>query len=98
MHSICGLFYPSSYRANGAGWATSVAKIGSIGGPMVGGWVLATSLPVRHIFAVLAVCPAVFAICIYAVGRMHSRILGREALVAPAVAGVESTASVISAR
>ncbi len=98
MHSICGLFYPSSYRANGAGWATSVAKIGSIGGPMVGGWVLATSLPVRHIFAVLAVCPAVFAICIYAVGRMHSRILGREALVAPAAAGVGSTASVISAR
>jgi molybdopterin biosynthesis enzyme len=42
--------------------------------------VLATNLPVRHIFAVLAVCPAVFAICIYAVGRMHSRILGREAL------------------
>ena len=78
MHSICGIFYPSAYRANGAGWATSVAKIGSVAGPMVGGWVLATSLPVRYIFAVLAVCPFIFAICIYAVGRMHSRILGRE--------------------
>jgi len=80
MHSVCGIFYPSAYRANGAGWATSVAKIGSIAGPAVGGWVLGTSLPVRNIYAVLAVCPAVFAICIYLVGRMHSSILGREAL------------------
>ena len=55
MHSICGIFYPSAYRANGAGWATSVAKIGSIAGPAVGGLVVGTSLPVRNIYAVLAV-------------------------------------------
>jgi AAHS family 4-hydroxybenzoate transporter-like MFS transporter len=78
MHSISGIFYPTAYRGNGAGWATSVAKIGSIGGPMVGGWILATTLPVRNIFAVLAVCPIIFAICIYAVGKMHTRMLGRE--------------------
>jgi AAHS family 4-hydroxybenzoate transporter-like MFS transporter len=86
MHSVCGLFYPSAYRANGAGWATSIAKIGSISGPIVGGWVLGTSLPVRNIFAVLAVCPAVFAVCIFLVGQRHSRILGREAQVAVAAA------------
>ena len=34
LHSIAGIFYPSAYRANGAGWATSVAKIGSIAGPL----------------------------------------------------------------
>jgi AAHS family 4-hydroxybenzoate transporter-like MFS transporter len=78
MHSICGIFYPSAYRGNGAGWATSVAKIGSVAGPMVGGWVLSTSLPVRNIFAVLAICPAIFAVCIYMVGRMHRNILGHE--------------------
>jgi hypothetical protein len=44
--------------------------------------VLSTSLPVRYIFAVLAVCPAVMAVTIYMVGRMHRRILGREALAA----------------
>jgi MFS transporter, AAHS family, 4-hydroxybenzoate transporter len=78
--SVCGIFYPTAYRANGAGWASSVAKIGSVMGPLVGGWVLSTHLPVRNIFAVLAICPAIFAICIYTVGRMHTRILGREAL------------------
>lgn len=82
MHSICGIFYPSAYRANGAGWATSIAKIGSVAGPILGGIVLSTSLPVRYIFAVLAVCPAFMAICVYLVGRMHRRILGREALAA----------------
>jgi AAHS family 4-hydroxybenzoate transporter-like MFS transporter len=78
--SICGVFYPSAYRANGAGWASSVAKVGSVLGPLVGGWILSTSLPIRNIFAVVAICPAVFAICIFTVGRIHSRMLGREAL------------------
>jgi AAHS family 4-hydroxybenzoate transporter-like MFS transporter len=90
MHSISGIFYPTAYRGNGASWATSIAKIGSIGGPMVGGWVLATSLPVRHIFALLAIFPAIFAVCIFAVGRRHTRILGREAI---AVAAEPSHAS-----
>ena len=67
---------------NGAGWATSIAKIGSVAGPILGGIVLSTSLPVRDIFAVLAVCPVVMAICIYIVGRLQRRILGREALAA----------------
>ena len=84
MHSICGIFYPSAYRGNGAGWATSVAKIGSVAGPILGGLILSTSLPVRNIYAVLAVCPAVFAVCIHAVGRRHSRMLGREILPAEA--------------
>jgi MFS transporter, AAHS family, 4-hydroxybenzoate transporter len=88
MHSICGIFYPSAYRANGAGWATSIAKIGSVAGPILGGIILSTSLPVRNIFAVLAVCPVVMALCIYAVGRMHRRILGREALAAEAETNV----------
>jgi AAHS family 4-hydroxybenzoate transporter-like MFS transporter len=80
MHSICGIFYPSAYRGNGAGWATSIAKIGSVAGPILGGIVLSTALPVRDIFAVLAACPVLMAVCIYIVGRMHRRILGREAL------------------
>lgn len=72
LHSTAGIFYPSAYRANGAGWATSVAKIGSIAGPFVGGLVLASHLPVRAVFAVLAVCPATFAIGIFIVGRIYA--------------------------
>jgi MFS transporter, AAHS family, 4-hydroxybenzoate transporter len=78
LHSIAGIFYPSAYRGNGAGWATSVAKIGSIAGPFVAGLILSTTLPVRYIFAVLAVCPAVFVVCIFIVGRIHTSILRGE--------------------
>jgi AAHS family 4-hydroxybenzoate transporter-like MFS transporter len=89
LHSIAGVFYPSAYRANGAGWTTSVAKIGSIAGPLIGGMVLSTDLPVLRTFALMAICPAMVVACIFVVGRMHSRIIRREradAATAPAAA------------
>jgi MFS transporter, AAHS family, 4-hydroxybenzoate transporter len=78
LHSIAGIFYPSAWRGNGAGWAISVAKLGSIAGPWLAGVILSTSLPVRNIFAVLAICPAVFVVCIFVIGRIHSSMLRDE--------------------
>ena len=46
-------------------------------GPIPSGIYLATSLLVRHVYAGPVVCPVVFALCIYLVGRMQTRILGR---------------------
>jgi MFS transporter, AAHS family, 4-hydroxybenzoate transporter len=80
LHSIAGIFYPSAWRGNGAGWAISVAKVGSIAGPFVAGLILSTSLPVRYIFAVLAICPAVFVVCIFVIGRIHTSMLRDEAI------------------
>lgn len=71
MHSLAGLFYPSAIRANGAGWATSVAKIGSVFAPLLGGYLLATNLPPRQLFVLLAVTPLLSAISLYVLGRKH---------------------------
>jgi MFS transporter, AAHS family, 4-hydroxybenzoate transporter len=103
LHSIAGLFYPSTYRGNGAGWAISIAKIGSIAGPWIAGWLLSTTLPVRAIFAVMAVCPAVFVVAIVGVGRLHAGMLRREALsaqpaIAPGAAGRERPADLRATR
>ena len=68
LHSIAGIFYPSAYRGNGAGWAISVAKIGAIAGPWIAGDLLSAGLPVRSIYAVVAVCPMVFVVAIAIVG------------------------------
>jgi AAHS family 4-hydroxybenzoate transporter-like MFS transporter len=68
--SIAGIFYPSAIRANGAGWATSIAKIGSILGPLLGAYVLDSGLPVVKSFLILAICPAILALCAYIVGRI----------------------------
>jgi AAHS family 4-hydroxybenzoate transporter-like MFS transporter len=81
MHTLAGMYYPSHYRANGAGWATSVAKVGSIAGPWIAGVILSSTLPVRNIFAILAVCPVVVLICVFLIGRIHTRLLRAETLV-----------------
>lgn len=77
--SVAGLFYPTSHRALGAGWASSMAKIGSIGGPLIGGFVLSSKLPLQHIFAVMAVCPAVLCACMLSIGRIERRSAATEA-------------------
>jgi AAHS family 4-hydroxybenzoate transporter-like MFS transporter len=82
LHSIAGIFYPSAYRGNGTGWAFSVAKVGSIAGPLIAGRLLSTNLPVRNIFAVVAICPAVLFVCMLVIGTLHTRLL-REARAPP---------------
>jgi AAHS family 4-hydroxybenzoate transporter-like MFS transporter len=92
MHSIAGIFYPSSYRSNGTGWASAIAKIGATCGPLVGGYVMSSGLPTRDLFAVLAVSPAIMAVCVFSLGRIHRRILGREELEAASAEPVAAAA------
>jgi len=73
IHSIAGIFYPSAYRANGAGWATSIAKVGSILGPLLGGVALSSGMPVKVMYAFLAACPLVVGIGIFVIGRIQQR-------------------------
>jgi AAHS family 4-hydroxybenzoate transporter-like MFS transporter len=91
LHSIAGIFYPSAYRGSGAGWAISVAKIGSIAGPLIAGRLLETSLPVQNIFAVVAICPAVLFVCMLIIGTIHTRLLRRERGQPPAVVPASSS-------
>jgi len=67
--SIASVYYHTAIRANGGGWATSIAKIGGIAGPIIGGYVLASGLPIVRTYALLAICPFVLALC--ALGITH---------------------------
>jgi len=84
IQSIIGMFYPSTLRASGSGWAGSVAKIGSMMGPFVGGYILSMGLPLRAPYALLAVCPTLFLLCIVAIGLIERRL--RRSGAAPAAA------------
>ena len=75
LHSIAGIFYPSAYRSNGAGWATSIAKIGSVAGPLIGGVILSSLVPVKFLFAFLAICPLVVGVGIFSLGIIQRRSL-----------------------
>ena len=79
VFSITGTFYPTTHRALGTGWASGMGKIGSIAAPYLGGWLLASQIPVERTFAVLAICPAIFFACMLTIG-----ILERRGKVAPA--------------
>ena len=66
--SIAGVFYPSVIRANGAGWATSIAKVGAIAGPWIAGDLLDAGIVPIHLFALVALCPMVLAACAVGIG------------------------------
>jgi AAHS family 4-hydroxybenzoate transporter-like MFS transporter len=78
--SIAGIFYPSSIRACGAGWATSMAKFGAILGPIAGAAVLSSGIPIIRSYALLAIWPAI--LCLSGLG-IAAVVRGR---VAPAPA------------
>lgn len=50
---LAAVFYPSSVRSTGVGWATAIGRIGSFCGPLAIGALVAGRLPPQAIFAVL---------------------------------------------
>ncbi len=93
MHSISGIFYPSAWRGNGAHRAASIAKIGWIAGPLIGGYFLASNLPVRHIFALLAISPLVLSVSLLLLEWQRQRDARRmhEALRMPEIRSISSS-------
>ena len=71
--SIGATFYPTAHRALGSGWLAGIGKAGSIAGPWLGGWIMASQVPVQKSFALLAIPPAIFAACTLAVGILQRR-------------------------
>ena len=79
LHAIAGIFYPSACRATGTGWALSVSRLGTIGGPLVGGALMNAHLPLARIFAIAALPSVVFAAAALGLGMQHLRLLREEA-------------------
>jgi AAHS family 4-hydroxybenzoate transporter-like MFS transporter len=69
--SIAGTFYPTPQRALGTGWMSGMGKLGSILAPFLGGFLLSSGMPVQRVFAVLAIFPALFALCSFTLGRLE---------------------------
>ncbi|CCD86421.1 putative hydroxybenzoate transporter; membrane potein [Bradyrhizobium sp. ORS 285] len=73
LNSAVGQFYPSANRSTAVGWALSVAKIGSIGGPLIAGLLLARHLPASSLFLLAALPPLVMASCVLTLGLSQRR-------------------------
>ncbi|GLH75171.1 MFS transporter [Bradyrhizobium sp. SSBR45G] len=73
LNSAVGQFYPSANRTTAVGWALSVAKIGSIGGPLIAGLLIARHLPASNLFLLAALPPLVMASCVLMLGLSQRR-------------------------
>lgn len=69
IQSILGVYYPTGERARGAGWGSSIGKIGSVAAPFLGTWLLTYHVS-RSPFVVLAVFPGLFALSVFAIGML----------------------------
>ncbi len=54
IHSLSGRIYPPAIRATGAGWALGSGRIGTLGGPLLGGLLLGAGWAPHDIFLVAA--------------------------------------------
>jgi AAHS family 4-hydroxybenzoate transporter-like MFS transporter len=55
LTALSAITYPVAMRSTGLGWALGVGRVGSIVGPTVGGWLLATASNPRSVYAVCIV-------------------------------------------
>jgi MFS transporter, AAHS family, 4-hydroxybenzoate transporter len=78
VNGLTPTFYPSAYRASGAGWALGLARIGSILGATIGGIMIGEKLSLTALYfwaaLPLAVC-AVIALILVPVLSLHAASL-----------------------
>jgi AAHS family 4-hydroxybenzoate transporter-like MFS transporter len=68
---LAPIVYPSSCRNQGAGTAIAVARIGAMIGPYIGGYLLATKLPMTDLLALVSIPLLIAAVLCYIAGRQY---------------------------
>ncbi|HMA49028.1 MAG TPA: MFS transporter [Magnetospirillaceae bacterium] len=71
--ALCSSFYETSLRATGVGWAIGVGRIGAVVGPVLGGVLLSSGVPVQSLFFLVGAMSAAAAIAMLAMGRLALR-------------------------
>ncbi len=54
LNGTVGIFYPTSFRGNGVGYATGMGRIASIIGPTLTGFLLSAKLPLQEMLYLMA--------------------------------------------
>ncbi len=73
LNGTVGLFYPTSIRSNGVGWASGLGRIASMIGPPVVGYLLAWKLPLQDVLYVIAAPYLVLIFACIGLGRLYQR-------------------------
>ena len=82
INALAGTAYPTAIRSTGAGWALGIGRIGSILGPVLGGFLIALDLPYRALFLFLAIPPLLTALALMLLARTRAAELRAPATLA----------------
>jgi AAHS family 4-hydroxybenzoate transporter-like MFS transporter len=75
-NAASGLLYPTAFRSSGVGWALGIGRLGSIGGPLIGGLLIGLKVPPRQFFVFAAVPMVAGLIASVCVARLCYQRLG----------------------
>lgn len=70
-NAFAAMFYPTSIRATGVGWALGIGRIGAILGPVVGGLMLALHFSRPEIFGFGAIPSVIAAIAVFGLFKLE---------------------------
>ena len=77
VNALAVLFYPTAVRSTGVSWALGVGRVGSILGPLVGGWLMESGWSTANIFKLAALPMLCAAGVVFAMGVHYgSRVEG----------------------
>lgn len=78
LNAMSANYYPTEIRTTGVGWSLGVGRIGSVIGPVLGGWLVQYNLPPEQLFLFVAI-PSVLIIATFLVqksGRFYNNSAG----------------------
>lgn len=81
-------YYPAKIRGTATGWALSFARLGAIGGPLIGGWIAGSKLPFEANFAIFAGIAVLAAAAVAMIPKPQQKALVLAPNVDPDVAAV----------
>jgi AAHS family 4-hydroxybenzoate transporter-like MFS transporter len=77
MTTFAAEFYPTAVRGSGLGWMQAISRIGSLIGPVIGGYLVASGMPLHDLF-LLGIIPALLAcaclFCLFLLSKNSAKI------------------------
>jgi AAHS family 4-hydroxybenzoate transporter-like MFS transporter len=78
-HALSSEFYPTAIRATGVGWALGIGRVGSILGPLIGGYLLTQGGEARQVLWAACIPALVAAFAAVAIGVTQKNLItGRD--------------------
>jgi AAHS family 4-hydroxybenzoate transporter-like MFS transporter len=73
LNATPGMIYPTSCRANGAGFAFGVGRLGAVLGPLLGGLLISLQLPIQKLYIAAAAPMVIGAFACFILARTLKR-------------------------